>query len=89
LALSVALMDLPDDFFRVLVAAGKGPSQEDFDVTCAQQRQFLPLKLPFPKKKQQSHHDQGHVVVPGLPAPGLVLIHAGLILGFLKSLSTQ
>jgi hypothetical protein len=53
LSLSVALVDLPDDFFRILVAARQDPSQEDLDVPGAQQRQRVALKLPFP---QEEHH---------------------------------
>jgi len=84
LSLSMALLDLADDVFRVVVVAWQDASQEDLDVRCAQQRQGLFLKLPFTEKKQQGHHDKGHVVIPGLPAAGLVLIHAGFVLGLLK-----
>ena len=36
------------------------------------------------KPKMQCHHDQSYVVLPGGLVAGLVLVHAELLLGFLK-----
>src|SRR6202163_4764216 len=38
----------------------------------------------FAQEKEQGHHHQSHVVIPGLPAASLVFVHTRLVLGLLE-----
>src|SRR4028118_1300480 len=81
----MAELNLSDDLFWGLVLAWQYPGQNDLDVSCAEQRQGFTLALSLAEKEQQGHQNTGHMVIPGLPTPRLVLIQARFALGLLES----
>src|SRR5271155_3558600 len=58
--------------------------QEDLEIIATQQRMHVSVTEPGLQHELRCHHDQGHVTMPGLPLPGLVLRHSNMTFGVLE-----
>ncbi len=80
-------MHLADDLVEVRVPAREEAGEEELDVAGGEEREVVGLLEAFAQEKEHGHHHQGDVVIPGLPAAGLVLVEPGLVLGVLAARS--
>lgn len=80
----MAILDGGDEVVIGLDFAGQLVAHDLDEIVTRQQARRLVVDHALLGQEHQCHHDQGHVMVPRLPTPDLVVRHAASAFGILE-----